>query len=272
MKLSSILFLFSWLSLSIAFTLTGTIKLNKQKITYGEIETKEIKQIYLNSPKDTIEINLSSKEINEKPEQIMFSLSDSKQQNLVTHYVPSVSNSKIKLSIKSAQLPEVLKIKDSLLLNLIIADKEVKFTKFLLEIIPTSEFKETSNYKSKSKIGIQPEIHHIFKADESTVNPIIPLVFISVAVVLFLGLVSSWVGFIGVNNLFKTFKTISTGQLLQNVAFLISLIGFELNFIKYYFGQSIFTTLFYGFILLIPSIYFGTSVLRFLSKNRKIGK
>lgn len=254
--------------------LTGTIKLNDKKITFGEINTQEVKQLSIESPKDVIEISLKSKDIDGKPEQIWISLADSEDQSIVTHYVPTVKRSSITTNIKTSTLPDVLKSKDKLILSIVIADSKSKdnLLRRLAEILPSPEFQATSKYQQKERIGIQPEIHHIFRGDEKTVNKIIPVAFIGVAVGLFVGLLGLWFGFIGVNNLFRTFKTITTTQLLYNVSFLISLAGFELNFYKYYLGQSIFTTLFYGFILSIPCVYFGVSVLRSLATNRALGK
>ncbi|EER31789.1 hypothetical protein CTRG_04572 [Candida tropicalis MYA-3404] len=275
MKYSVFIGLLSLFTFSLAFSdLTGTIKLNGRKITFGEINTQEVKQLSIESPKDVLEIKLKSKDVDGKPEQIWVSLADADDQSIVKHYVPTVKKSDITANIKASTLPDVLKSKDKLVLSIVIADSKSKdnLLRRLVEILPSEEFQATSKYQQKPRIGIQPEIHHVFRGDEKTVNPLIPVVFIGIALTLFVGLVGAWFGFIGVNNLFRTFKTITTTQLLYNVSFLISLVGFELNFYKYYLGQSIFTTLFYGFILSIPCVYFGVSVLRSLATNRALGK
>ena len=275
MKTSVFIAIFNLLVCALAYAdLTGTIKVNDKKITLGEFNTQEVRQLTVNSPKDIIEIDLNSKDIDGKPDQIMISLADVQNPAIVTHYVPVVKESKIKLNIKALSIPEVLKTKDKLVLAIVIADSKSKnnMIRRLVEVLPSPEFKSTSRYQAKPRIGIQPEIHHIFKEDEKTVNPIVPILFIIAAFTLLLCLFGSWVGFIGIDNLFRTFKTISKVQLLHNVSFLISVLGFELNFAKYYLGQSIFTTLFYGFILSIPCVYFGVSVLRSLAKNRALGK
>ncbi|EMG46813.1 SWP1 Dolichyl-diphosphooligosaccharide--protein glycosyltransferase subunit SWP1 [Candida maltosa Xu316] len=275
MKYSLFIILANLAAIAIAYSdLTGKISLNGKSITLGEFNTQEVKQLTIESPKDVLEIKLNSKDIEEKPEQIVISLADADDSSIVTHYVPTVKGTKITSTIKSISLPEVLKTKDKLILSIIIADSksENNLIRRLVEILPSPDFQATSKHQPKPRIGIQPEIHHIFREDEKTVNPIIPVIFIGIATTLFLGLLASWVGFIGVNDLFRTFKTTSPTQLFYNVSFLISIIGFELNFAKYYLGQSIFTTLFYGFILTVPSVYFGVSVLRNLAKNRALGK
>ncbi|RCK60831.1 Dolichyl-diphosphooligosaccharide--protein glycosyltransferase subunit SWP1 [Candida viswanathii] len=275
MKYSIFIALVNFIVLAFAYSdLTGTIKLNGKKITLGEINTQEVKQLSIESPKDVLEIKLKSKDIDGKPEQIWISLADAEDEGIISHYVPTVKQSDITATIKASTLPDVLKSKDKLILSIVIADSKSKdnLLRRLVEILPSPDFQATSKYQQKPRIGIQPEIHHIFRGDEQTVNPIIPVAFIGVATTLFLGLLGSWFGFIGTKNLFSTFKTITTTQLLYNVSFLVSLIGFELNFYKYYLGQSIFTTLFYGFILSVPCVYFGVSVLRYLAKNRALGK
>ncbi|KAI5966249.1 uncharacterized protein KGF55_000558 [Candida pseudojiufengensis] len=243
-----------------------------QSIHFGEIDTQVIKTLPIHSPKDIIEIDLKNSDIkNKQPEQIMISLSDNLKPSIVTHFVPTVKDDTIKLKIRASSIPELLKTKESLALSLIIGDSsgDSNLIKRLGELIPSQEFKLSSNYKSKPKFGVQPEIHHIFKEDEKTINPIIPTIFIGFATFLFLALLGSWFGFIGANNLFfKTFNRTSIGQISHNILFFSSLIGFEFNFVKYYLGQSIFTTLFYGFVLSFPCYYFGLSVLTYLGKNR----
>lgn len=255
----------------------GSISINGkgEAVHFGEIETQEIKLLPLESTKDVIEIKLKDSSLQGQPEQILFTLADAKKPSVATHFVPVVKGKNINLSIPASSLPDVLKIKDTLVLSLIIADGKQstkKVNKRLLEIKPSRELKSTSKQETVPTFGLQPEIHHIFKEDEQGVNPVVPVAFILVAVALHLALLASWVGFIGVKDLFRTLNTTSSSQLLQNISFLLSLLGFEVNFVKYYLGQSIFTTLFYGTILSIPSLYFGRSVLRALAKNRALGK
>lgn len=253
---------------------TGTVSSGGKTVHFGEIDTQEIKVLPIESGKDVIDIKLKNDQLDGPPEQIMLSLSDTQKSSLATHYVPLVSGASIKYSIKASSIPNVLLSRNQLTLSLIIGDGTGKpnLIKRLVDIKPSLEITKPTKNEKKIGFGIQPEIHHIFKEDAKTVNPIVPIAFIVIASATFLSLLISWVSFIGLNDLFKTLKSTTGGQLLQNIAFLISLIGFEFNFFKYYLGQPIFTTLFYSFILGLSAIYFGSSVLRYLAQNRALGK
>ncbi|KAI5967451.1 hypothetical protein KGF57_000394 [Candida theae] len=254
--------------------ITGTISSSGKTVHYGEIETQEIKVLPLESIKDTIDIKLKNDKLDGQPEQIMLSLSDSHKSNVATHYIPVVNGNNIKYSIKANSIPATLLSRSQLTLGLVIADSKTKsnLVKRLVDLKPSAELKKPVKQERKFQFGLQPEIHHIFKEDAKTVNPVVPVAFIAVAAATFLILLGSWAGFIGLDNLFSTLKSTSGGQLLQNVSFLLTLIGFEFNFVKYYLGQSIFTTLFYGSILALAAVYFGSSVLRYLAQNRALGK
>lgn len=275
MKLTSTISILTLAISSLSYaTITGTISSGGKKVHFGEIETQEIKVLPIESAKDLIEIKLKNDKLNGQPEQIMLSLSDAYKSNVATHYIPQVNGENIKYSIKVNSIPEVLLSKSQLTLSLIIADSKGKSNqiKRLVDIKPASELSKPVKHDKKFSFGIQPEIHHIFKEDEKTVNPVVPVAFILVATATFLLLLGSWVGFIGLNNLFSTLKSTSSGQLLQNISFLMTLVGFEFNFAKYYLGQSIFATLFYSFILSLSAVYFGSSVLRYLAQNRALEK
>lgn len=261
------------IAVTVAYVVTeGTVTLGSKTVHFGEIETREIKTLDIELPKDVIQIAASLQDVATHPHQLVVSLSSTSNKALATHYVPTFANSKLNLKIPVGKLPEVLKIQDSLSLDLIVADSKKQLYKHLCVIVPSEEFQTTSKYTEKPRIGYKPEIHHIFRADPETVNPIIPVVFIGGAVALSLALFGAWFAFVGPKALFSSFKSISSTQLTYNIGFLASLIGFEYTFIKYYLGQSIFTTLFNGAILSLPSIYFGSKVLRYLGQTRKAGK
>ncbi|KAI5961763.1 hypothetical protein CANMA_003740 [Candida margitis] len=254
---------------------TGTVSSSSKTVHFGEIDTQEIKVLPIESVKDFIDIKLKYGQLDGQPEQIMLSLSDAKKASLVTHYVPQVKSANIRYTIKASSIPDVLISKDALTLSLVIADSSGKsnIVKRLVDIKPSPGLASAANHEKKRfKFGIQPEIHHTFKEDAKTVNPIVPIVFIAIATVVFLSLLGSWVGFIGLNDLFRTVKSTSGGQLLQNISFLVTLIGFEVNFFMYYLDQSIFTTLFNGFFLGLAAVYFGSGVLKYLAQNRALGK
>ncbi|KAG7664010.1 uncharacterized protein J8A68_002448 [[Candida] subhashii] len=253
--------------------LEGYVKIGKNKVSFGEIETQEVKQLFIDSPRDFIDVSLECKDMTKRPDQVVLSLSDFSDPSLVTHFVPTVTDEKIRTSIKAVTLPEVLKSKDKLILQIIIADSTSSKNLYrkLVEIFPSPEFQQSSNYKPKERLGIQPEIHHIFKQDEKDVNPVIPVAFIGISITLFFVFLGTWFRHAG-KELLPTLKTISWSQLTCNIVFLICIFGFELNFVMYYLGQSIFTTLYYGAVLSVATVYFGVRVLRSLAQNRVLGK
>ncbi|EGW34920.1 uncharacterized protein SPAPADRAFT_58049 [Spathaspora passalidarum NRRL Y-27907] len=253
MKYSIVIAILNLLVSALALTtLKGTIKINTNLVQFDSAND-EIKQLPIESPKDSILIELKSDAFSTKPEQIVLSLADAATPSIVTHYVPTISDKSIKTTINAAKLPEVLKSKDKLILSIIVAGSQgVENTHSkLVEILPSSDFKETSSFVSTPRIGIQPEIHHQFRAEEKTVNQVFPIAFSAVAGFIFLVLLGYWTSFTGAE-FARSFKRITSGQLLYNVSFLATIIGFELNFVRYYLGQSIFTTLFYGFFWLFP--------------------
>ncbi|RLV92112.1 Dolichyl-diphosphooligosaccharide--protein glycosyltransferase subunit SWP1 [Spathaspora sp. JA1] len=275
MKCSIVIAILNLLVSALALSnLKGVIKIGNNLVHIDDVSA-ETKQLNLDSPKDSIIIELTKDAESDRPEQILLALADATTPSIVTHFIPIVSDDtdSIKTMISVAKLPEVLKSKDKLILSIIIAGSKSSDNLHakLVEILPSADFKQTSTYVSTPRIGIQPEIHHQFKSEEKTINPIFPIVFIIIAGVIFLGLVGYWTSFIG-SEFARSFKRITSGQLLYNVSFLITIVGFELNFARYYFGQSIFTTLFYGFFLAISGVYFGVRVLRSLAINRTLEK
>ncbi|KAK6202605.1 uncharacterized protein RJT21DRAFT_112559 [Scheffersomyces amazonensis] len=273
MKLLILVAFVQLLSLTLGFTISsGSVSVNQKKVEFGEFNTQEIKQLSSENLKDKIEIKLQlADKVEAVPHQLLIAISSAENYALASHYTPTYKKGEIKVTIPVAKLPEVLKIQDKLFISVIIADSSAQLYKNLVEFIPGGELKSANKYKEVPRIGLKPEIHHTFNSDPKTVNPIIPIGFIGVAVVLFLALVFSWVGFIG-KDLYGTLKFTSAGQLFYNISFLLSLVGFELNFTKYYLGQNIFTTLFTSFLCGIASIYFGSRVLRHLAHGRHIGR
>ncbi|KAK6464849.1 hypothetical protein DFJ63DRAFT_93860 [Scheffersomyces coipomensis] len=274
MKLSIVAVLFQLLNLVLGYSISsGSVSIGQQSVAFGEVTTQEIKQLTVDSGKDKIVVKLGlSEKLKKAPQQVFVELVSAKNDALATHFVPTFTDDKqFFITIPVGKLPEVLKAQDKLLLNIIIADGSKKLYKKLVEIIPTYDFKSGINYQPQPKIGYQPEIHHIFREDPKTVGEGIPVFFTAMALVLFTGLLVLWNGFIG-KDLFGTLKKTAPGQLIFNIAFLLSILGFEYNFAQYYLGQSIFTTLYAGFFLGLSSIYFGARVLRHLAHERRIGR
>lgn len=256
-----------------AYTIeSGYLRVNNEEIALGEMMTQQIRQLALESPKDKIEVEVVLKEKTALPSQLVVAfLSIANPDYSVQKVAKFAEGRKIKAEWTAGKLPDVLKT-GPVAVHLIVGLNEGTLYKQLGQLEPSTEFAATSLFNHQLKMGAQPEIHHQFRGDNATVNPIIPLVFIGGAVVLFLALLGAWVLGIGPNALFYQFKVVSGAQLMANIAFLSTLVGFEVNVAKYYLGQSIFTTLFYAFVLAGPSVYFGSKVLRFLKANRVAGR
>lgn len=253
--------------------LSGSIKVGSGLLEIGEFNTQEVKQFTIGA-KDKIDLSLTIDGLSKKPHQAVVTIGN--EFGLEYSVIPQISITTKKLSVvvPVGQLPSSIKSQDKLFLKVIVADASSKganlFTN-LVELIPSVDLKAASKHKQPERIGIKPEIHHIFKESPSTVGQAIPLIFILGIITLVLVLLVAWVSIIGFN-LFNHAGDISGLQFINDIAFLGCLAGFEGTFINYYLGASIFTTLFYSFILGGPSIYFGSRVFRDLAKFRKIGK
>lgn len=253
----------------------GSVSVGDDNIEIGEFNAQVIRQLPI-GPKDKIEVSLKIDELTKKPHQSLITVGTGN--GLEYSVVPQVSfaANSIKASIPVTQFPPSIKAQDILFLRIILADKnnaDGNLLQSIVELIPTSDLHASipSSYKKAERIGIKPEIHHIFKSDPSTINPFIPVVFIFGVITLFLGLIIAWATSIG-NDLFNHFSDISGIQLIYDLSFLSCLVGYEITFVKYYLGSSIFTTMFYAAVLGGPSVYFGSRVFRDLAKFRKIGK
>lgn len=253
----------------------GSVKVGASEVHLGEMNTQEIKQLAIDLPKDKIELELKLEGVADlKPHQLVVTLAD--RNGLDLSFVPAfVAQSLVaKLSILVSKIPAALRSQEKLYLSLIVADadeKNANLLKQLVEIIPSESLRESAAYKPAPRIGIKPEIHHIFREDAKTVNPVIPVAFIGGAVALFLLLVGSWGAYVG-ENLFGVAGQLRGVKAVHGAGFLGSVVGFEVTFVRYYLGSTIFTTLFHCFLLGGPSIYFGAKVLKTLSEQRKAGR
>lgn len=258
-----------------AFTLSkATVSVGSQKIEIGEMNTLEIKLLPL-SPQDIIKVDARLALSNStRPHQISLLLSSIDNPSLAKHIIPEVSRTGVlSASIPVASIPEVLKLESKVSLKLIVADYNSKdnILKQLVELVPSSDLVSSAKYTAKPTLGHKDEIHHVFAPDPQTVGRFFPTIFAGLALALFAGLWVAWGSLLG-PNLMGTFKLVAPTQLLFNVVFLCSLLGFEYTFVQYYLGQLIFTTLFYAFVLAFPSLFFGSRVLRGLSKDRALNK
>lgn len=258
-----------------AFTLSkATVSVGTKKVELGEMNTLEIKQLSL-SPKDIIKVDARLALSNStQPHQISLILSSIENPSLSKQIVPEISKSGvISASISVSSFPEVLKLQPKISLKLVVADYNSKdnILRQLVELVPSSDLVASAKYTAKPTLGHKDEIHHVFAPDSKTVGAFFPTVFAGLALALFAGLWVAWGSFLG-PNLMGTLRLVAPIQLLFNVVFLCSLLGFEYTFIQYYLGQLIFTTLFYAFVLAFPSLFFGSRVLRGLSRDRALNK
>lgn len=259
------------LTVVLAFQVTrAKVSVNEQSIEFGEINTLEIKQLPLETTKDSIEFEIYLDEVSHQPHQGVIMLGNGKGLDFPVFPKFNLAKSAYKISLSAAKIPVNIRNLDKIIVRFIVSEEQ-GLIKHLGELIPSPELKDLVKYEPSPRLGIEPEIHHIFQKDPATVNPVIPLVFIGGAIALFLGLISLWTGSIG-SKLIGNLHNIQTLQLLNNVSFLMILLGYEVIFIRYYLGQSIFQTLFHSFILAGPAIYLGSRTFRFLAKLRAIGR
>lgn len=259
---------------TLAFSIvSGSIKAGNGNLEIGEFNTQEVKQLAI-GPKDKIDLSLTIDGLSKKPHQAVVTIGN--DLGLEYSVIPKVtpSTNTISVVVPVSQLPGSIKAEDKLFVKVIIADQSSKganLFKNLAELVPNADLQAANKYKKAERIGIKPEIHHIFKESPSTVGPAVPIIFIFGVITLVLLLLVTWVSTIGFN-LFNHSGDISGAQFINDIAFFLCIVGFEGTFVNYYLGASIFTTLFYSAILGGPSIYFGSRVFRDLAKFRKIGK
>lgn len=275
MKIFSVLsFVFIYcLSTVLGYTIVdGSLKIGKDAIHFGEIETQEVKQLSIDQLTEKIEVQLKLKDdFKKSPNQLVVTISDGK--GLVVPYFPrfSIDNKEVKLTIPLKNIPEKLKAQEKVYVTFVAGDQSnnVQLSKLLAELRPSGEL--TASYKRVERFGTKPEIHHVFGEDPKTVNPIVPIVFSAVGAFALLILLVSWKITIGSDMLGLASHIVKSNP-LANVGFLLSLAGYEYVFIQYYLNTSIFKTLLHGFILAVPSIYFGSRVLRTLHQYHKTGR
>lgn len=267
-------FMFQLLAATFAITMKlAQIKVNDDIIHYGEISTQEIKQLKLESTKDKLEFDIHLDDIASVPHQLLITLGDGKGFDLPLYPKFNLDKKALKLVLTANKIPVNIRNLDKIHINLIVAEagNNQNLYKPLGEFIPTEELKKLVPYKKPERIGIKPEIHHIFKEDPKTVNPFFPIIFSGADLVVFLGLLGAWMTLLGKDK-FGTFMNTPVTTFSCNVGFLGCLLAYEFVFFKYYLGTSIFTTLLYGFILAGPTIFLGSRSFRYLAHLRHIGK
>lgn len=140
-----------------------------------------------------------------------------------------------------------------LAITVLTANEETSLVKEIFQLnINTTETQSTSSKKA-NRFGPLDEIHHVFQQPPKTVNAFIAQVFSAIIAGALLVLLAAWVGF-GVISF--NLKSVSS------YVFVALISGFEFIFYKYYFGSSIFDTLFKASLLLLPALLFGSATLK----------
>lgn len=263
------------ITLALTFSIReGTVRVGKRVLNYGEIETQEVKTIGLTPSDNVIKIDFTlADDTSKAPGQAVVVLDNGK--GLSESFVPKYRHEsrELSISIPVKKLASNTKSQEKIFLSLIVADssKGKNLYKRLAEIVPSAELRDTVKLKPANDVHLKPEIHHQFKKEKKTVNFLIPVVFIVVAFVLFLGLFLSWSVAIG-SDLFGMARQVSGGiNTPTTIGFLLCLFGYEVVFFRYFLGVSIFTTIWHSFLLGGPCVYLGSRVFRKLTASRKSG-
>lgn len=274
MKLHQFIFGLFFISTAIAISLSSAVvKVNDKSIHFGEISTQEIKQLDLQSTKDKIDIEVYLDGVTDQPHQTLIMLGNGKGLEFPLFPKFNLDKKALKVTLTANKIPVNIRNLDSILITLIVgkSGESSNLYKSLGEIVPSKEFQSLVPYKKAERIGYKPEIHHIFRDDIDTVNPFIPIVFIGVDIIVFLGLIGVWISLLG-DDMNGLSKSVTSAQAFSNGIFLLCIVGFEIIFFRYYLGTSIFTTLFHSFVLSIPTIFYGASALKYFANLRRIGK
>ncbi|ODV95523.1 hypothetical protein PACTADRAFT_75992 [Pachysolen tannophilus NRRL Y-2460] len=217
------------------------------------------KEIILN-PQESITISF---ELSLVPEQVVISANSNGLQSIF--YPIKKSTNSYELLLPLSKIPAIFKKNDDKIeFELICGDFNTKLNSItkLFSVTPSPELQKITEYKKSLRFGKLPEIYHIFKDHQIFVNPIISLLFIALIIVLFLGLVGAWTK---IENL--QFTSLS----LVDFGFLLTLVLFEVIFVRYFIKDSIFLTISRVFITAPFAIVFGSRVLRKV-RSRRLSK
>lgn len=273
MKVQSLISIASIAALSAAYQVTdGLIKSAGRELEFSQTEGTTVPVVFDDT---TSKLDLSFKIIGStEPDQVFIKVSN--QDQLETSYKPIIKPTQggytAKLSLAYSKLPSLFKTSSSLNLALIVAglgDSEPVFTTISgIELSEDLIAKGVAKYVKPDRFAPLPEIHHIFQTAPKTVNSGIALLFAALSVVSLFGLFIVWTG-AGLIN-FKNFPA-SSGVVSHGI-FISLIVGYEIVFFQYYLGSSIFSTIDKVFVLLGPTVYFGSKVLNYLGALRLAGK
>lgn len=264
-SIASVISFFVLIAISMAYSFSSySVFLNaEEKFTVTEA-SDEVHRVFLESLRDILAFAVKV-EGSSKPHQLLFLLSNGEG---LDHAVIPTFDAKSRIAstkIPMNKIPNSLKAQERIFVSVVAADsseEEQNAVQPIVELVPSDDFKAAFTYEEPARLGAKPEIHHIFNSEQATVNPIIPVAFSVVAVALLFVLFRTWANTLG-TSLFgalegSSFKT----------GLLVVLASFELTFIKYYLGTTIFTTLFHVAILSVPALIVGSKALSQLAKLR----
>lgn len=179
------------------------------------------------------------------------------------------TNGRAKIIIPQKSVPSALQAKDSLTLSLLVgsfdSNKPLKFD--LTSNLAVGGDPKVSAPKRLEKL---PEIYHVFRSSPKTVPAAIAVFFSLVIVALLFATVGFWI--IGAGAGLDYFGTAFKSSPLGHLGLLGSLIGFELVFVLYFQGRSIFNTL-TSLALIAPVLLFtGSRALREVQVRRETGQ
>lgn len=250
---------------SMAYSLSGySLFCNGDDAVTLEQADDKVHPFILESPKDVLALAMRI-EASDRPHQIMYLFSDGKglDHAVFPNYYEPDRLAKERIAVED--LPSALKALEKIYITVVVGsdnEAEENFSQRILEITPSENFRAALAYEEPTRLGAKPEIHHIFNTDPATVNPVVPIAFVLVAAALLFALFGSW-------------TTYLSGSLFGNgdganfkIAFLVVLASFEVTFVKYYLGATIFTTIFHVAILAVPALIVGSKALRLLAKLR----
>lgn len=281
--------LFLTLGLSALCVSSYKIHDGKASINYDDTTSKEFtcckpakSALELSTINDVLDIEFTILDdeakplVDHQPTQVVVSLSNGDlQQSFIVKEVQPIAKISIDLDKISPALLYSLKTTSSgyLLGSIIVSgsDSAIKPTdakdsfkvKFTSQKVLDSLLKD---YSVPKRFNSKPEIHHIFREAPKQVAVPVALFFMSCVGVIFL-----WFLFnIYFHNCLNFSKLFSSSNFLNNIAFLLTIVMFEYNFLQYYMGDSIFSLLSKSALLAGPALWFGSRVLRSLAQEKKL--
>lgn len=252
------------LSSSLAISVKqATVSLNQEKLYNGLSLPEKVVSTTIENSKDVIDFKFKI-DSSTRPRELILLFSDDNGLDFAVFPRYEASKQTLSTTVAFSAIPQALRRQSKITASIILANKDESDKNVhvkIAEFFPSEVAKEEATTTKAERYGVLPEIHHIFRGEESTINPIIPLVFSAFAGFLGLALFVSWVAAFGQGS-------IDTRGSTFKVALLVTLIAVEHSFLKYYLGASIFTTLSHVAILVAPSVFFGSKALRAMVQLR----